>query len=405
MNTLFVLKGSPGSGKSYFLNNLISEHKELKHSILSPDELRKQMFGIYYDENMNKQIPHNNKLERGLWSLFMDTLKLKMSVGGIIIIDATHIRLKNINKYKELSELYNYEIVVVDFNETLENKLLNNSMKLIGKLPKELVIEKHEQEQNMDYKMLNRMYSVISPNVMVNYIKRTILNKYFLDLRNTDIYDNIFTISDIHGDYDQFIEIMKNNHPKDNPNTLYVFLGDYVDRGNKNREVIQYLLDIVDLPNVILLKGNHEIWLQYYSNNGLDDIRSKEFKNNTIPQLEGFQKSTLKHLCKKMLDFKVILYTKNDINYKLILTHGGVLFDFFSDKTLIELSTMNHLSNFILGYGGYNFNIDEKFYSLNPNTYQIHGHRNSFGVGIDEYKKSINLESGNDKIRYYNVKL
>lgn len=44
---------------------------------------------------------------------------------------------------------------------------------------------------------------------------------------------------------------------------LYIFVGDYIDRGLQNAEVVKFLLSVMDRKNVLLLEGNHEknLWL------------------------------------------------------------------------------------------------------------------------------------------------
>ena len=65
-------------------------------------------------------------------------------------------------------------------------------------------------------------------------------------------------VGDIHGDIDTLLRIFeKNRYP---PETKYIFLGDYVDRGHNSTEVILFLYALsVQFPeHVILLRGNHE---------------------------------------------------------------------------------------------------------------------------------------------------
>ena len=62
-----------------------------------------------------------------------------------------------------------------------------------------------------------------------------------------------FIIGDIHGCFDELIELTKKVSLKDND--LLISLGDIVDRGNKSKEVYEYF---INRPNSIVLIGNHE---------------------------------------------------------------------------------------------------------------------------------------------------
>lgn len=62
-----------------------------------------------------------------------------------------------------------------------------------------------------------------------------------------------FIIGDIHGCYDQLIELTQKIGLTDND--WLISVGDIVDRGNKSKEVYQYFSN---RPNSIVLMGNHE---------------------------------------------------------------------------------------------------------------------------------------------------
>ena len=62
-----------------------------------------------------------------------------------------------------------------------------------------------------------------------------------------------FIIGDIHGCYDELMELVKKIGLTDED--LLISLGDIVDRGNKSKEVYEYFLK---RPNSIVLIGNHE---------------------------------------------------------------------------------------------------------------------------------------------------
>jgi len=76
--------------------------------------------------------------------------------------------------------------------------------------------------------------------------------------------EQIFAIGDIHGCFDE-LQALINSLPLNASSTL-IFLGDYVDRGPKSKEVIDYILHLKTKYNVIALKGNHEAMMLDFLN-------------------------------------------------------------------------------------------------------------------------------------------
>lgn len=67
----------------------------------------------------------------------------------------------------------------------------------------------------------------------------------------------IIAISDIHGGYDEFFQLLTNIRYDPFADTLYL-LGDYVDRGKKSKEVVQYVRQLSKHDNVKVIGGNHD---------------------------------------------------------------------------------------------------------------------------------------------------
>ncbi len=76
--------------------------------------------------------------------------------------------------------------------------------------------------------------------------------------------ERILAVGDIHGCYLKLTKLMekiKLNSEKD----ILVFLGDYIDRGDQSKEVVDYLIELKkQWPSTVFLLGNHEQMLQEF---------------------------------------------------------------------------------------------------------------------------------------------
>ncbi len=63
-------------------------------------------------------------------------------------------------------------------------------------------------------------------------------------------------ISDIHGEYEKLCAVINNISPQ--RDDTIVFMGDYIDRGAKSKEVVDKLIELGDVCNCVYLIGSHE---------------------------------------------------------------------------------------------------------------------------------------------------
>jgi serine/threonine protein phosphatase 1 len=76
----------------------------------------------------------------------------------------------------------------------------------------------------------------------------------------------IFAVGDIHGCYDKLAAMMQILPWRKDEGDLLLFIGDYIDRGPKSREVVDFLVRLrQEGGEFVFLKGNHEkMLLDYY---------------------------------------------------------------------------------------------------------------------------------------------
>lgn len=369
MRVLFLMRGAPGVGKSTF----IKEHN-LEQYKLCADDIRLLIQTPILTIDGELTISQNN--EKRVWELLFTMLEDRMKKGEFTIVDATNSKTEEMNKYKKLADQYRYRMYILDFTKIPINTVKERNKNRTGyKVVPEEVIDK--MYARFETQKIPSGIQSVNPDDF----EKVISNIY--TIKDFSHYRKIHHIGDIHGCYTVLSQYLKDELKDDE---LYIFIGDYLDRGLENAEVLNYLLSIYKKPNVILLTGNHEHHIYTFSND-LPSI-SKEFEVNTKPQLiyGNIDKKETRQLFRKLGQFAY--YTYND---KVVLvTHGGLS---IVPKNFVYVST----DQLIKGVGNYKdmLKVNNAFKQNTPeNYYQIHGHRNDSGSPICINERCFNLCGG-----------
>lgn len=204
----------------------------------------------------------------------------------------------------------------------------------------------------------------------------------------------IYVMSDIHGEYGKFQEMLAKINFSDE-DTLYV-LGDVVDRGP---EPIRLLVDMSARENVILLKGNHELMalnvLRKLNVEITKENADTHLDNDTLHALMDWYRNggriTLqgfKQLPGEMRE-DLLDYLEDTAPYEIVeangktylLVHAG-LGNFQPGKKLEEYS----LGELLFMRPDY-----QRQYFQNPDMYMVCGHTPTrFVTGKDEINHSAN---------------
>ena len=397
MRTILLLRGCPACGKSTW----IKQHN-LEPYTLSADNLRLQTQGPVLTVDGKLQITQKN--DGLVWNTLYSLLEQRMERGEFVVVDATHYRAELLRRYKDIIEKYRYRAYIVDFTSVSKEECLHrNSLRPeYQKVPDE-VIEKmcavFEAEKDGVFKEISNKFKVLPFETAMQTLEDNIL----YDL--TDKYEKVVVFGDIHGCYQPLKEYFEQS--PENENTEYIFVGDYLDRGIQNKEVLQFLSEHRSKPNFVFLEGNHEIWTRmycdksykefapeqdeknilkkYFGKNAVNElynknIKSGEFKNKTVPQIADFDKGELRQICRKFAQFTYFKFGDK----KYLVTHGGL-------PCLPNLFVSTQ--EMIKGVGKYE-EIEDiyKYWHQNTdcNAVQIHGHRNIMQLPIIN-ERCINL--------------
>jgi len=364
MRVLLLLRGSAGVGKSTY----IKEH-DLEQYALSADNIRLMCQSPVLQTDGSVAISQTN--EKLVWNLMFQMLEARMQRGEFVVIDATNSKTQDINRYKDMAKTYRYRMYCVDMTGVPidECKWRNKLRPPYKQIPDE-VIEK--MYSRFETQQVPTGVTVIQPDE---------LDTIWYKPANFDRYKRIHHIGDIHGCNTVLQEYLKDGMHDDE---LYIFCGDYIDRGIENVEVIKFLFNIMDKPNVILLEGNHERWLWYWAHGGTS--QSKEFENVTRRQLEagGLDSKVARMLYRKLNQCVYYRFGEKTV----LVTHGGL-------SLIPDNLTKVASEQMIRGVGRYGDYLDvaATFDQTMPeNTYQIFGHRNTEDSPIAMSDRCFNLE-------------
>lgn len=366
MRVLLLLRGSAGCGKSTWI-----EQNGLKPYAISPDDIRLMHQSPIMQPDGSYGISQSN--DKAVWNTLFNLLEYRMQKGEFTVIDATNSKTVEMNRYKNMCDTYRYRIYCVDFTDIPieEVKRRNAARPEVKRVPDEVI---------------DKMYSRFKTQKIpagIKVIKPNELDKIWFKSIDLSEYKKIHHIGDIHGCYSVLQYYFDfNGGLKDDE--FYIFLGDYIDRGIENAEVLNFLISIKDKKNVLMLEGNHERWLWLYANDARG--KSKEFELVTRPQLDAakISKKDLRMLYRKFGQCAYYTYNGN----RFIVTHAGL-------STIPDNLTLVATDQMIHGVGSYNDfeTIAETFVRTTPeNTYQIHGHRNTKSLPIQVNNRVFNLE-------------
>ena len=352
MRTLLLMRGAPASGKSQWIrdNNLEAYTLEADHfrMLLRSPSLGEDGWYISQEDN------------GPAWELLLDCLEKRMSNGDFVVLDATHTTSKAVNAYKDLLNKYKYTVYYYEPDTSLEECLARNAERTDYKRVPEQVI--------------HRMHKIIKTTPLPKFCRKINsideINNYFtVDLTNQ--YERVRIIGDIHGCYTALQQAII---PWDEK-TLYIFCGDYLERGIENKEMMYEMMRLSTLPNTIMLEGNHEQHIANFAfNTNLD--RSKRFMKEVVaPIIKDMTKKEVESLQRELrLFYKSLRQCYPFIFHgkKYLVSHGGL--SYVPNMTFISTST------FINGFGAYETDI-AKIYDTNyekglcQDFIQIHGHR------------------------------
>ena len=315
--SLVLLVGPSGSGKSTFA------HKHFKPTeILSSDFCR----GLVSDDETD-QTATNDAFE----VLHFIAAK-RLAAGKLTVIDATNVQVEARKPLLALAREYHYLTAAIVFNLPVKLCQERNEARPDRNF-KPHVVRQQSQQLRRSLRNLKRegfrnfLYTMSTPEA----VEAACVERQPLWTNRTDEHGPFDIIGDIHGCFDELVELLKalgykiSTQPDGETvveppqGRKAVFVGDFVDRGPKVPEVLRLVMQMQKADAAICVPGNHDVKL----------VRALRGKN--VKLTHGLAES-MAQLEKESTEFKTqIAEFLNDLvshyvldNGKLVVAHAGM---------------------------------------------------------------------------------
>lgn len=418
MRKMVVVRGPQGSGKSTILADAgLADHA------LSADRMRLAMGGPVLSNHGRMMMPQHRNAH--VWDAVLSSLEARMAYAETIAFEATLPTWKDMRNLLVRARRFRYEVLVIDLYDIPTDVVLAQNAPRTGIVQTspasvaKTVIEWQQSEAEIDsfltggHQGNHQLKDYVSAMRGIHPLRwadrdgfgRAIADFLRVDVLDLSHYDEILHVGDIQGCADAAFGDGSPFRDGLADNRFHVFVGDALDRGTQNGEVMRWILDhAVNRDNVAFLRGNHEDHLLRYEDG--EPSAAREFNFRTAPQLAaaGIRAADVAAYTQRLID--VLPYTHRGTN--VLVTHAGL-------PRWPERLGLVPGQQCVTGTGNYSDPVDRHFsdWSIANEAltgtahWQIHGHRNKEMLPVLAGERSFNLEGQPDfggHVRFVSLK-
>lgn len=418
MRKLIIMLGVSGSGKSTWI-----KRRHLEDYVVSADAIRKNL-GYSTVSVIDGQIEPimNSTHEKEVWRIFHQMLESRMYHGITTIVDNTDTNFSAFKPLRKLAKKYNYDVLTIDFmaEHTYADKkeLKKNIQKVFNDFELKPKLDHDGKKQILNF-IMERNHARVAYQVPDDVIRKqlfqytdlwrrisenpadwkwinqasTIGDKARVFIKrdpvvDLDQYKKIQVIGDIHNDYSALMKVF-DEHEK---GTAYIFLGDYLDKGTRPYSTFEFLTEELGGSNLYFLRGNHEdLWARWLYTGKV----SPQFEKTLDVLLIQYGEEKLKKIMTRML--------AQMKDYMIFEFHGRF---YYASHAGFEPAMVNKDLN-LLPSSAFTYGLSTGFDVHNPYgrdidslwaktpycvDYNLHGHRNNFGVFVEGTSVNLNYE-------------
>jgi polynucleotide kinase-phosphatase len=266
---IVLLSGPSNTGKTTLLNQLIQEEQILASEVVSSDQFRVLVSDIEFiswngrpKDESEALFQEYQQISGAAFDAMDYVISKRCQLNKLTFIDATHLREEEHDKYLQMGKKYHVPVIAMVLNIS-ETELLRRDMERAFPRGRNRIKQQYQHFKNtlrfIKKKPYRRVYMLGEDELQVLNVKR-LENPLYIDIGS-----GIDFIGDIHGCYDEFLEILNKLGYKENKEGYYIHpegrkilsLGDVLSRGPRSIETLQFFQKHVTAGFAYMIDSNH----------------------------------------------------------------------------------------------------------------------------------------------------
>jgi polynucleotide kinase-phosphatase len=352
---IVLLVGPSNSGKTTLLNRLVAENKILASEVISSDQFRILVSNIEFitwnqrpKDEADALYDEYHRISNEAFEAMDYLIGKRCRLNKLTIIDATHLKEEDRERYIRMGKKYHVPVTAIVFN-VAENELISRDTLRDFPRGKNRIKQQYQHFKRtlrfIKKEGFHRTY-ILSETELQGLDFGRQENSLLIDLGN-----GIDFIGDIHGCYEEFIELLKKLGYEENAEGLFLHpegrkilsLGDVMSRGPRSLETLQFFKKHVAAGLSFMIDSNHgwkiARWLDGRNVNlahGDEKVKAdfEEYESRFGKEASELLKEELKELLLAAKSHLIIV--KNGVKVA-VATHAGIR-DYYIGKQSQRIS-------------------------------------------------------------------
>jgi polynucleotide kinase-phosphatase len=266
---IVLLVGPSNTGKTTLLNQLIQVNQILASEVVSSDQFRVLVSDIEFiswngrpKDESDALFNQYQQISCAAFDAMDYVISKRCKLNKLTFIDATHLREEEHEKYLQMGKKNHVPVIAIVLNIS-ETELLRRDAERDFPRGRNRIKQQYQHFKNtlrfIKKKPYRRVYILGEDELEVLNVSR-LENPLFIEMDN-----GIDFIGDIHGCYEEFLEILSKLGYQENEEGYYIHpegrkilsLGDVLSRGPRSIETLQFFQKHVSAGHAYMIDSNH----------------------------------------------------------------------------------------------------------------------------------------------------